>query len=185
MIFTRSKLQDVIIIEPRIFNDERGYFAEIFRNDLLEKFISKKVYFFQDNESKSTYGVLRGLHFQIPPFSQTKLVRVTQGKVLDVVVDLRKNSDTYGQHISIELSEENKKQVFIPPGFAHGFIVLSEEATFNYKVDNKYSPKHESGIIFDDKFLNIDWQVSENNFILTEKDKSLDSFESLKNYFME
>ena len=185
MTFTRTELPDVIIIEPKVFQDERGYFSEIFRNDLLEEFISGKTNFFQDNESKSSYGVLRGLHFQIPPFAQTKLVRVIKGKVLDIVVDIRKSSTTYGKHISIELSEDNKKQIFIPQGFAHGFVVLSDEAIFNYKVDNKYSPLHERGVVFSDKSLDIDWKVNNEDLIITSKDELLKSFDELEDYFTE
>lgn len=183
MTFSRTELPDVILIEPRIHGDDRGYFTETYRQDLLENFISKKVKFSQENESKSTYGVLRGLHFQIPPYSQSKLVRVIKGKVLDVVVDIRKNSPNYGHHIAVELSDNNKKQLFIPQGFAHGFIVLSEEAIFNYKVDNKYSPEHEHGILFSDQDLNIDWKVNTEDLILSDKDKLLGKFSVLEDYF--
>lgn len=171
MKFIRTKIPDVIIIEPRVFGDERGYFSETFRQDLLESFLGYKLNFCQDNESKSDYGVLRGLHYQSTPFSQTKLVRVIHGEVLDVAVDLRKGSPSFGQHVAVKLSSENKRQLFVPRGFAHGFVVLSESATFAYKVDNYYSPKCDNGIAFDDDFLGIDWQVQKEDLKLSEKDK--------------
>ena len=151
--------------------DDRGYFVETFRQDLFEEAVGYQVNFVQDNESKSTKGVLRGLHYQIPPFSQSKLVRVLEGKVLDVAVDIRKNSPTFGQHIAIELSSENMRQIFIPQGFAHGFTVLSEIAIINYRVDNLYSPEHEKGIAFNDLKLNIDWRFKMEELKLSEKDK--------------
>jgi len=185
MTFTRAEIPDIIIIEPTVFGDNRGYFVETYKKDLLEKFISKKIDFVQDNESMSSFGVLRGLHFQIPPLSQTKLVRVTKGEILDVVVDIRKNSPTFGKHISIVLSDKNKKQLLIPQGFAHGFVVLSENAIFNYKVDSKYSPEHERGVKYDDKFLNIDWKIDKDNLILAQKDKLLSSLVDIGDYFSE
>ncbi len=179
MKFTKTKIEGVIIIEPKVFGDERGYFFESFNQKEFEENIGK-INFIQDNESKSKKGVLRGLHFQKPPFEQAKLVRCIKGKILDVAVDIRKNSKTFGEHISIELSEENKKQLFIPRGFAHGFAVLSEDAIFAYKVDNIYKPDYESGIIWNDKDLNINWQLNENEVILSEKDKKLPTFEELE-----
>ncbi len=170
MKFKRTAIHDVIVCEPKIFGDERGYFVETFRQDKLEEFLEYKINFCQDNESKSSFGVLRGLHYQLPPFAQTKLVRVIKGSVLDVVVDVRKGSKTFGKHVSIELTGENKKQVLIPRGFAHGFIVLSEEATFAYKVDNYYSLEYDRGIAFDDKSLNIDWKVPVEKMQLSPKD---------------
>lgn len=170
MNFTRTKIPDVVICEPKVHGDDRGYFVETFRQDKLEEFIGYKINFCQDNESKSSYGVLRGLHYQLPPHAQTKLVRVIKGKVLDVAVDIRKGSPTFGQYISVELSEENKKQIFIPRGFAHGFVVLEDDTIFAYKVDNYYSPQCDRGIAFDDIDLNIDWQVKKEELNLSAKD---------------
>lgn len=170
MKFSRTLIADVIICEPKVFGDDRGYFVETFRQDKLEEFLGFKINFCQDNESKSTYGVLRGLHYQLPPFAQTKLVRVLTGSVLDVIVDIRKGSKTFGQHVTVELTGENKKQVLVPRGFAHGFVVLSKEATFAYKVDNYYSAKCDSGIAFDDPFLNIDWKLPIKEMQLSVKD---------------
>ena len=171
MKFTHQLISDVILIDPLVHGDDRGYFVETFRQDLFEKAVGYQVNFVQDNESKSTKGVLRGLHYQIPPFSQSKLVRVLEGKVLDVAVDIRKNSPTFGQHIAIELSSENMRQIFIPQGFAHGFAVLSEIAIINYRVDNLYSPEHEKGIAFNDLELNIDWRFKMEELKLSEKDR--------------
>lgn len=176
MEFIKTDLTEVVIIEPKVFGDDRGYFFESFNQDEFEKNIGK-VNFIQDNESKSKKGVLRGLHFQKAPYEQAKLVRCVKGAVLDVAVDIRKGSPTYGRHVSVELSEKNKKQLFVPRGFAHGFIVLSEEAIFAYKVDNTFMPTYESGIQWDDKKLNIDWLVDEKDIQLSEKDKSLLSFD--------
>lgn len=176
MNFIRTAIHDVVIIEPKVHGDERGYFSETFRQDELEKFLGFKVNFCQDNESKSNYGVLRGLHYQLPPFPQTKLVRVLEGKVLDVAVDARKNSPTFGKHVAVELSAENKRQLFVPRGFAHGFVVLSETATFAYKVDNYYSPQCDTGIAFDDPFLGIDWKLPVKDLKLSEKDKKQSIF---------
>jgi len=169
--FTHQLISDVIIIDPLVHGDDRGYFVETFRQDLFEEAVGYQVNFIQDNESKSTKGVLRGLHYQIPPFGQSKLVRVLEGRVLDVAVDIRKNSPTFGQHIAIELSSENMRQIFIPQGFAHGFAVLSEIAIINYKVDNLYSPEHEKGIAFNDLKLNIDWRFKMEELKLSEKDR--------------
>jgi len=161
-----------MIIEPIIFSDNRGYFAETYRKDKLEEAIGYSIDFVQDNESKSSYGVLRGLHFQLPPFAQSKLVRVIKGKILDVAVDIRKGSPTFGKYVSIELSEENKRMVFIPRGFAHGFVVLSDEAIFSYKVDNYYSKENDCGIAYDDPSLGIDWQLDTDSLKLSEKDQA-------------
>ena len=171
MLFERQAIDDVILIKPNVYSDERGYFAETFRQDLLEQELGKPVGFVQDNESKSNKGVLRGLHYQLPPNTQTKLVRVIEGSVLDVAVDVRKNSATFGRHVAVELSAENKYQLFIPKGFAHGFVVLSKSAIFSYKVDDYYAPEHEYGIAFDDPDLNIDWQLPLQDLILSNKDQ--------------
>jgi len=170
MNFTRLEIPDVILCEPKTLSDERGYFSETFREDKLEKFLGFPVNFCQENESKSSYGVLRGLHYQIAPYAQTKLVRVLQGAVLDVSVDVRKDSPTFGKHTAIELSEENKKQIFIPKGFAHGFIVLSKEAVLAYKVDNYYHQASERGIAYDDKNLAIDWRLHPKDIKVSAKD---------------
>ena len=159
MKFTSQSIADVILIEPTIHGDNRGYFIETFRQDLFEEAIGYKINFIQDNESKSTKGVLRGLHYQLPPYTQSKLVRVIKGSVLDVAVDIRKNSPTFGQHVAVELTEDNKHQLFVPHGFAHGFVVLSDSAIFTYKVDNYYAPNHDRGIAFDDERLTIDWRL--------------------------
>lgn len=177
MKFKRTSIHDVIICEPEVRGDQRGYFVETFRQDKLEEYLGFSIKFCQDNESKSSFGVLRGLHYQLPPFAQTKLVRVIKGKVLDVAVDIRKGSFTFGKYVAIELSEENKKQLFIPRGFAHGFIVLSEEAILAYKVDNYYSPKFDRGIAFDDKILSIDWKIQTDNLQLSTKDTQQPAFE--------
>ena len=172
MQFITQSIPEVLVIEPLVHFDERGYFMESFRQDLLEKKLGYQVNFIQDNESKSNQrGVLRGLHYQIAPFSQSKLVRVVRGRVLDVALDIRKDSSTFGKHVSVELSEKNKRQVFIPKGFAHGFVVLSEEAIFSYKVDQYYSKKHERGLAFDDKEINIDWQIDKKDLILSDADQ--------------
>jgi len=171
MKFIETKIPEVIIIEPKVFGDDRGYFMETFRQDLFENNI-RKINFIQDNESKSKRGVLRGLHYQLPPFAQSKLVRVIKGKVLDVAVDIRKNSPTFKQYVAVELSEDNKRQLFIPRGFAHGFLVLSDEAIFSYKVDNYYSPEHDRSIRFDDLEIGINWNFSKEELIISEKDKN-------------
>ena len=171
MNFIRTEIEDVIIIEPKVHGDERGYFIETFRADKLEEFLGYKINFCQDNESKSSKGVLRGLHYQLPPFAQTKLVRVIQGRVLDVAVDIRKGSPTFGKHVAVELSSENKKQLLVPRGFAHGFLVLEDETIFAYKVDNYYSPQNDRGIAFDDASLEIDWLLKKEELNLSQKDK--------------
>ena len=173
MIFIPQSIPEVFLIEPIIHKDNRGYFVETFRQTLFNEAIGFKVDFVQDNESKSiSRGVLRGLHFQSPPHTQAKLVRVISGRVLDVAVDIRKNSKTFSQYVAIELSDENKKQLFMPHGFAHGFVVLSESATISYKVDAYYSAKHNEGIAYNDADINIDWGFSENEIILSEADKN-------------
>lgn len=162
-------MEGVVELEPQVFGDVRGYFFESFSQRVFDELVGK-VDFVQDNESKSSYGVIRGLHYQLPPYTQAKLVRVVKGRVLDVAVDLRKGSATFGKHVAVELSEENRKQLFIPGGFAHGYAVLSEEAVFQYKCDNYYAPGHEGGIRFDDPALRIDWQIPAEKMILSEKD---------------
>lgn len=171
MKFTRTEIPDVILIEPAVIGDERGYFMETFRLDKLKEFLGFGLNFCQENESKSGFGVLRGLHFQLPPFSQTKLVRVTEGKVLDIAVDIRKGSPTFGKYVAQELSSENRHQLFVPRGFAHGFVVLSEIAVFNYKVDNYYSPKSDRGLAFYDPEIGVDWILNPDQLIISEKDK--------------
>ena len=170
MTFTRTAIPDVVIIEPKVHGDSRGYFVETFVSNKLEEFLGFKINFCQDNESKSSKGVLRGLHYQLPPHAQTKLVRVISGRVLDVAVDIRKNSPTFGKYVAVELSGENKKQLLIPRGFAHGFVVLEDDTVFAYKVDNYYSPECDRGIAFDDKNLNIDWILNHNELNLSAKD---------------
>ena len=170
MKISKTKLEGVLIIEPKIFGDDRGYFTETFREDLLENAIGHKIHFVQDNESKSSFGVLRGLHYQLPPYSQTKLARVIQGSVLDVAVDIRRGSPTFGQYIAVELSEENKKQLFVPRGFAHAVLATSKTAIFSYKVDNYYSPEHDRGIVYNDSDINIDWGIDKENILLSDKD---------------
>lgn len=169
MNFIKTEIDGVWIIEPKVFNDSRGYFMESYKQEEFEKHIGK-VDFMQDNESKSVYGVLRGLHYQLSPFSQAKLVRVIKGKVLDVAVDIRKDSSTFGKYVAVELSEENKRQLFIPRNFAHGFIVLSDEAIFTYKVDNVYAPQAERCIRFDDPTIRVKWGVEKENILVSEKD---------------
>lgn len=165
----KTAIPDVVIIEPRIFGDSRGYFFESFsEKNFVEKVTD--THFVQDNESKSCYGVVRGLHFQKPPHAQSKLVRVIKGRVLDVAVDIRKGSPTYGQHVAVELTEDNHRQFFIPRGFAHGFVVLSEEAIFQYKCDNYYAPQSEGAIAWDDPDLGIDWGIPAADALLSEKD---------------
>ncbi|MDD3788180.1 MAG: dTDP-4-dehydrorhamnose 3,5-epimerase [Petrimonas sp.] len=166
----KTEIEGAVIIEPRVFGDERGYFFESYAQREFEEHVSKTV-FVQDNESKSRYGVLRGLHFQKKPHEQAKLVRVVKGSVLDVVVDIREGSPTFGKHVAVELSGENKRQFFIPRGFAHGFVVLSDEVIFQYKCDNYYTPEAEGGILWNDPALDIDWKIPEEDIILSEKDK--------------
>jgi dTDP-4-dehydrorhamnose 3,5-epimerase len=183
MNFIRTEIPDVVICEPVVFGDERGYFVETFVSNKLEEFLGFKVNFCQDNESKSSYGVLRGLHYQLAPFAQTKLVRVIKGKVLDVAVDIREGSPTFGKYVAVELNEENKKQLFIPRGFAHGFVVLSDEAIFAYKVDSYYSPECDRGIAFDDKDIDVDWQIEHSKLQLSSKDTKQPKFKNVKDLF--
>jgi len=171
MNFIRTEIEDVIIVEPQVHGDERGYFVETFREDKLEDFVGYKINFCQDNESKSSKGVLRGLHYQLAPHAQTKLVRVIQGSVLDVAVDIRKGSPTFGNYVAIELTSENKKQLLVPRGFAHGFVVLEDDTIFAYKVDNYYSPECDRGIAFDDEALEINWILETKKLNLSAKDK--------------
>ena len=182
MKFIETKISDVIIIEPTVFGDVRGYFLESYNQKKFEEVVGK-ISFVQDNESKSSKGVLRGLHFQKTPFEQAKLVRVVEGEVLDVAVDIRKNSKTYGKHVSVLLSGENKRQLFVPRGFAHGFLVLSNSATFAYKVDNTYAPEFDSGIRYDDTELEIDWGLKSEEIQISEKDEKLTSFKDLDSPF--
>jgi len=170
MNFIKTDIPEVIIIEPKLFGDDRGYFVETFRKDKLEEFIGYKINFCQDNESKSKKGVLRGLHYQLPPFAQTKLVRVIKGKVLDVAVDIRKNSPTFGKYVAVELSEKNKRQLLVPRGFAHGFLTLEDDTIFAYKVDSYYSPECDRGIAYDDKTIGIDWILPKEELLLSDKD---------------
>ncbi|WP_435085453.1 dTDP-4-dehydrorhamnose 3,5-epimerase [Petrimonas sulfuriphila] len=170
MKITTTAIEGVVILEPEVFGDERGYFFESFSQREFEEKVCKTT-FVQDNESSSRYGVLRGLHFQKPPHAQAKLVRVVKGKVLDIAVDIRKGSPTFGHHVSTELSGENKRQLFIPRGFAHGFAVLSNEVVFQYKCDRYYVPHSEGGILWNDPALGIDWKLPEEDVILSEKDK--------------
>jgi dTDP-4-dehydrorhamnose 3,5-epimerase len=183
MIAEETKLKGCFVIKPKVFEDKRGYFFECFNQDKFFNAVGENFHFVQDNESKSDYGVLRGLHFQIPPYAQAKLVRVVQGEVLDVAVDLRKNSPTFGQYTSVILNDENKFQLLIPRGFAHGYAVLSKTATFVYKIDNLYSPEHESGIIWNDQSINVDWKLKPADIILSEKDKKQLSFEDFNSPF--
>ena len=182
MKFTKTNIEGLVIIEPRVFGDERGYFLETYNEKEFEESIGK-ISFVQDNESKSSKGVLRGLHFQKPPFHQAKLVRCVEGSVLDVAVDIRKGSPTYGKHIAVELSGENKKQLFVPRGFAHGFSVLSETAVFAYKVDNDYAPEYDAGIRWNDTNLNINWGLEENDVLVSGKDKTLPFLSELETPF--
>ena len=172
MEYKKTTIEGVYIIEPKVFNDARGYFFEAWKKEEFEQHIGK-VEFVQDNESKSSYGVLRGLHYQKGDCSQAKLVRVIKGKVLDVAVDIRKSSPTFGKYVMVELSDENKRQFFIPRGFAHGFLVLSDEAIFTYKVDNAYAPQADGGIRWDDPDLNIQWPVTADEILTSEKDLKL------------
>ena len=169
MEYKKTTIEGVYIIEPKVFNDARGYFFEAWKKEEFEQHIGK-VEFVQDNESKSSYGVLRGLHYQKGDCSQAKLVRVIKGKVLDVAVDIRKSSPTFGKYVMVELSDENKRQFFIPRGFAHGFLVLSDEAIFTYKVDNVYAPQAEAGIRWNDPDIAIEWPIDLSKVVTSEKD---------------
>lgn len=182
MKLIETKIEDLIILEPTVFEDKRGYFLESYNQKKFEQIVGK-FSFVQDNESKSVRGVLRGLHFQKPPFDQAKLVRCIKGKVLDVAVDIRNGSKTYGQHVALELSGENKKQLFVPRGFAHGFLVLSDSAIFSYKVDNIYAPNFDAGIYWNDPKLNISWDVNESEILVSEKDSKLSLFSDFQSPF--
>ncbi len=170
MEYIKTDIDGVWIIEPKVFNDPRGYFFEAWKQSEFDEHIGKHVEFVQDNESKSSYGVLRGLHYQKGEYSQAKLVRVIKGRVLDVAVDLRKSSPTFGKHVKVELSEQNKRQLFIPRGFAHGFLVLSDEAIFTYKVDNVYAPQHEASIRWNDETIGIEWGIAQDAVLTSDKD---------------
>lgn len=181
----KTEIEGVVIIEPKVFGDERGYFFESFNAAEFTRKVGVNTVFVQDNESKSKYGVLRGLHFQKGRFAQSKLVRVVEGRVIDVAVDIRRGSPTFGKHVAVELSKENKRQLFIPRGFAHGFAVLSEEAVFQYKCDNLYAPDQEGAIAWNDQKIGIDWQIRPEDVILSEKDgrhPMLDEAEELFDY---
>lgn len=170
MIYEETHIKGVWTITPKVFNDERGYFFEVWKQSDFDSHVGYHVDFVQDNESKSSYGVLRGLHYQKGPYSQAKLVRVIKGRVIDVAVDLRRSSPTFGQHVAVELSEDNKRQLFIPRGFAHGFLVLSKEAVFTYKVDNLYAPQHEASIRWNDETVGIKWPIDPKDVVTSEKD---------------
>ena len=183
MMFINTKIEGLFILEPKIFGDDRGYFFESYNKNTLDNFLGTEYNFVQDNESKSVYGVIRGLHYQLSPFSQAKLVRVLEGKVYDVAVDLRENSPTFLSWVGVELSAENKRQFLIPKGFAHGFSVLSETAIFAYKCDEYYNPKAEAGIIYNDAFLGIDWKIKEENVKISPKDALLPKLENAEMNF--
>jgi len=183
MKFTRTDIADVIICEPEVHGDARGYFVETFRQDKLEEFLGFKINFCQDNESKSSRGVLRGLHYQLAPDAQTKLVQVIKGRVLDIAVDIRRKSPTFGQHVAVELDAKSKKQLFIPRGFAHGFVVLEDDTIFAYKVDNYYSPQNDRGIAFNDKELRIAWILNNNELKLSDKDTKLPKLKDTNDLF--
>lgn len=172
MEIIKPEIEGLLILRPKIFTDSRGYFFESYSKKLFDEAVGYPVEFVQDNQSKSSYGVVRGLHFQRPPFAQAKLVRCIKGRVLDVAVDMRRDSPTFGQHVAVELTEENNVQFFIPRGFAHGFSVLSEEAVFQYKCDNYYAPQADGGISLNDESLGIDWRVKPVDRILSEKDSN-------------
>lgn len=170
MEYIKTEIEGVWVIEPKVFGDHRGYFFEAWKQKEFDGHIGHHVEFIQDNESKSSFGVLRGLHYQKGEWSQAKLVRVIKGKVIDVAVDIRKSSPTFGKHVAVELSEDNKRQLFIPRGFAHGFLVLSDEAVFTYKVDNVYAPQHEASIRWNDETIGIHWPIDPSQVVTSEKD---------------
>ena len=178
MEYKETEIKGVWILEPKVFNDARGYFFEAWKQTDFDAHIGRHVEFIQDNESKSSYGVLRGLHYQKGDYSQAKLVRVVKGRVLDVAVDIRKSSPTFGKYVMVELSEDNKRQFFIPRGFAHGFLVLSEEAIFTYKVDNIYAPQHEASIRWNDETIGIKWPIDPKDVLTSEKDLKANSLEN-------
>ncbi|AKB50018.1 dTDP-4-dehydrorhamnose 3,5-epimerase [Methanosarcina barkeri str. Wiesmoor] len=183
MKIIETKIKDLYMLEPKVFEDDRGYFLESYNKKTLDSLLEKEYTFVQDNESKSSYGVIRGLHYQLGPFSQAKLIRVVQGKVYDVAVDLRKNSPTFLDWVGVELSAENKRQFLIPKGFAHGFSVLSETAIFQYKCDEYYHPEAEAGIIYNDSSLNIDWKIKAEDIKTSPKDLLLQKLEEAKMNF--
>jgi dTDP-4-dehydrorhamnose 3,5-epimerase len=183
MKLIKTDIPEVVVIEPDVFGDERGYFMETYRKDKLNEFLGYEVHFCQDNESKSSFGVLRGLHFQLPPAAQSKLVRVIKGRVFDVAVDIRKGSPTFGKYVGVELSGENKRQMFVPRGFAHGFLVLSKEAVFTYKVDNYYSPENDRGIAYNDSTIGIDWGIPDMDLNLSAKDLKQPALKGLTELF--
>lgn len=183
MKITKTDFDNLIVIESDYFKDDRGYFAETFRIDQLEDYLKMNINFVQDNESCSKKNVLRGLHFQAPPFAQSKLVRVLSGSVLDIVVDIRKGSKTYGQYLSFILSSENKKQLFIPKGYAHGFLSLEDNTIFSYKVDNRYNAEHDYGINFADSSIDINWHKNHEELIISDKDKSLPQLSDIPEIF--
>lgn len=182
MNFFKTEIDGLVICEPKKHHDNRGYFSENFRKDLLEDFVGYKINFCQENFSQSKFGVLRGLHFQKKPFSQSKLVSVVEGKILDVVVDIRKDSIHYGKNFCIELNDIENKQLFIPKGFAHGFIILSKSAKVCYKVDNFYNPDFECGLNYNDPILNINWKISPDLIIVNKKDTSYPQFNSINHF---
>ena len=182
MNFKRLQIPDVILCEPDFYNDNRGYFTEIYKKEELDKFLGYSVNFCQENESKSKYGVLRGLHYQLSPYAQTKLVCVKEGGIFDVVVDLRKDSKTFGNHLVIDLNSENKKLLLVPKGFAHGFVVYSKKAVVTYKSDSYYQPEYERGISYNDNILGIDWRLNSGEFIISEKDNKLPKFKNADYY---
>ena len=182
MEIIKTDIDGVVIIEPRVFGDERGYFFESFSQREFEK-LGINTVFVQDNESKSCYGVVRGLHFQAPPYAQAKLVRCVKGRIRDIAVDIRKGSPTYGKHVAVELTEDNHRLFFIPHGFAHGFSVLSETAVFQYKCDNYYTPQSEGALLWNDKDLNINWLIPDKHVVLSEKDKHHPLFKDFESPF--
>lgn len=179
----RLVIPDVLLLTPQVHSDTRGYFLETYRQQVMDDALGRPLRFLQDNESLSSYGVIRGLHYQLPPYAQNKLVRVVAGRVLDVIVDLRKSSDTFGQSLQIELDGVRKQMLFIPSGFAHGFAVLSEQAIFSYKVDAHYSPNHERGLAYDDPQLSIDWQIPREQRVLAERDLHHPVFANLQDLY--
>jgi dTDP-4-dehydrorhamnose 3,5-epimerase len=178
-----QSIGDIFLIEPEFHFDDRGYFFESYREDLINNILNYEVNFIQENISKSSKGVLRGLHYQLEPFAQTKLIRVIEGKVLDVVVDIRKSSKTFGHHVALELSKDSNKQLLVPKGFAHGFLALSNTATMMYKVDNYFAPEYERGIAFDDINLGIDWKISKKSINLSDSDKTYSPLEKTLDLF--
>lgn len=184
MEIIKTPIEGVVIIKPKVFNDARGYFYESYNKKAFDEALGREVNFVQDNQSKSSKGVMRGLHFQRPPFTQAKLVRCVKGRVIDVAVDIRKGSPTYGQHVAVELTEDNHLQFFVPRGFAHGFAVLSDEAIFQYKCDNYYAPEADGGISIEDDSFGIDWKIAVEDAILSDKDKKHPLFKDFESPFV-